>query len=391
MAVRSRRRFAAPGRRRGSGHLSVGAVAGRGRCPGRGTRPESSHDLDHEDLASPVTEHADAVVELGSGQTSGRCDHHLHRARRMAWFKSRPSFGHAGSAREALGRLPEQSPRWPTRRSAAASGSTLSPTSGCSPWRAAVSITRRPSRPRSSNASSAASRPRPTHPRPRTWPGRRGPPQNGAVGGQQRNRDGADTRHAARGGWRRSTVAASAHRSVLAPADIRVPLPQALLAWAAAIIAVLPPEAAALRPAELGEVDLDARTACARSRRPFDDDGRSVKSQAEPKPHRSRRPKRHGIHRARPGTVHARCSRPGSRSSWCPARPRRLGVVAVAAMPTRPPGWPAPAAGGPGTVAAVVRVDEPGFTPEETKTAYLLTASRGPARLRSSMTWAGPS
>jgi glutamine---fructose-6-phosphate transaminase (isomerizing) len=54
------------------------------------------------------------------------------------------------------------------------------------------------------------------------------------------------------------TVAVSADPTVLALADIRVALPQALPAWAAAIIAVLPAQAAALRLAELGEVDLDA-------------------------------------------------------------------------------------------------------------------------------------
>ena len=121
------------------------------------------------------------------------------------------------------------------------------------------------------------------------------------------------------------------------------------------------------------------RTACARSRRPFDHDGRSVESQAEPKPRSLTAPERHGLHRARPGTVHARFSRPG----LAVVAASLLGLVAWgcgsggdADQAARTAGA---AAGGPGTVAAAVRVDQLGFTPEETKTAYLLTASRGPS------------
>jgi glycosyl hydrolase family 9/cellulase-like Ig domain-containing protein len=104
-------------------------------------------------------------------------------------------------------------------------------------------------------------------------------------------------------------------------------------------------------------------------------------SRAEPSPNpdRSRHPQRHGLHRARPGTVHARFSRPG----LAVVAASLLGLVAWgcgsggdADQAARTAGA---AAGGPGTVAAAVRVDQLGFTPQETKTAYLLTASRGPS------------
>ena len=54
------------------------------------------------------------------------------------------------------------------------------------------------------------------------------------------------------------TTAVSADPRALALADIAVPIPAGLPAWAAAIVAVVPGQAAALRLAELGGVDVDA-------------------------------------------------------------------------------------------------------------------------------------
>jgi glucosamine--fructose-6-phosphate aminotransferase (isomerizing) len=53
------------------------------------------------------------------------------------------------------------------------------------------------------------------------------------------------------------TVAVSADRHLLALADIPVELPRELPDWAAAIVAAVPAQAAALRLAELGDVDVD--------------------------------------------------------------------------------------------------------------------------------------
>jgi glucosamine--fructose-6-phosphate aminotransferase (isomerizing) len=53
-------------------------------------------------------------------------------------------------------------------------------------------------------------------------------------------------------------IAVSPDPGVLARADIRVPLPPELPEWAAAIVAVVPGQVAALRLAELGGVDIDA-------------------------------------------------------------------------------------------------------------------------------------
>jgi hypothetical protein len=50
----------------------------------------------------------------------------------------------------------------------------------------------------------------------------------------------------------------SADPRALALADIAVPIPADLPAWAAAIVAVVPGQAAALRLAELAGVDVDA-------------------------------------------------------------------------------------------------------------------------------------
>jgi glutamine---fructose-6-phosphate transaminase (isomerizing) len=54
------------------------------------------------------------------------------------------------------------------------------------------------------------------------------------------------------------TIAVSADARVIALADIAVPIPYAMPGWAGAIVAILPGQAAALRLAELGGVDLDA-------------------------------------------------------------------------------------------------------------------------------------
>jgi glucosamine--fructose-6-phosphate aminotransferase (isomerizing) len=53
------------------------------------------------------------------------------------------------------------------------------------------------------------------------------------------------------------TVAVSADRHLLVLADIPVELPQGLPDWVAAIVAAVPAQAAALRLAELGDVDVD--------------------------------------------------------------------------------------------------------------------------------------
>jgi glutamine---fructose-6-phosphate transaminase (isomerizing) len=54
------------------------------------------------------------------------------------------------------------------------------------------------------------------------------------------------------------TVAVSAEPRILALADIAVPIPEWRPAWVGAIVAVVPAQAAALRLAELGGVDVDA-------------------------------------------------------------------------------------------------------------------------------------
>ena len=267
--------------------------------------------------------------------------------------------------------------------SAAASGSTPSPTSGCSPWWAAASIMRRPSRPRSRYASSAASRPRPTHPRPRTRPGRRGRPQNGAVGGQQRNRDERrDPGRAARGGLARR----SDGRRVGGPHRARPSRhPRPSSAGSASVGGRNHRGSSRPRRQLCGLRDWAKstsmpRTACARSRRPFDHDGRSVKSRAEPKARSLTAPRSGMDSTARARARFTRGSQdPGSRSSRRPCSASSLGVVAVAAMPTRPPGRPAPQQEAPGRSRRRSGSTKLGFTPEETKTAYLLTASRGPS------------